>query len=430
MTMLRETGLSFKEAENRPKGRYEVTLIDEGWGSSGYYSAEVLERDGPRIFPIGTHMYINHPSQSESVDRPERDIRDLAGTIVSTPKMKGIALTAEVEVKPHWLDFIEAVKNDTGVSIRANGISEKGAAAGREGPIVKALTEGHSVDFVTKAGRGGKIEALIESAHEKSVELDEARNAGNYYEARIHRDFTSHADYMFGEGYLTRDERIALSSAIGEALTAFNTSVESNAPGLYDRDPWAEAPGAETAVEESETKVEPTTENKEARMGAENEDKLSELTESVRKLKEADEAKGKEIDALKESAQKDKERADAAENKLLAVEAGRVVGEALGKVEGLPTTAVKRISESVLKGDLPKMSDGHLDKSLLLERTQEAAKEELKYLAESGVTKSSTVVESGSGSDKSDEQTDEALKESFIAAGMSEEEAIVAVKGR
>jgi hypothetical protein len=428
MTMLKEAGGAVAEAENRPKGRYEATLIDAGWGSSGYYSEELLERDGPRVFPVGTHMYMNHPSQSESVDRPERDLRDLMGTIVSTPRMKGINLVAEIEVKDHWVDFVESVRSDSGLSIRANGVAEKGSAAGRDGMIVKALTEGLSVDFVTKAGRGGKIEALLESAHEKTVELGEARNAANYYEARIHRDFTNHADYMFGEGYLTRDERISLSSAIGDALTEFNSSVESNAPGLLERDPWAEAPGNETAVEENKKQAEDdSVEIKEAQMGVD-EDKLSELTESVRKLEEADKAKDSKIESLEESARKDKERADAAENKLLAVEAGRIVGEALGKVENLPKAATVRISKTVLEGELPKMSDGNLDKSLLLERTQSAAKDEMEYIA-STTGKSSTVVESTS-SEKSDEQYDEALKESFMSAGMTEEEAIVAVKGR
>lgn len=424
MTMLKEAGGSVVAADNRPKGRYEVTLIDEGWGSSGYYSAEVLERDGPRIFPIGTHMYMNHPTQTEAIDRPERDLRDLMGTIVSTPRMKGIELVAEVEVKDHWIDFVESVKDDSGLSIRANGVAEEGSAAGKDGMIVKALTEGHSVDFVTKAGRGGKIKQLLEHAHEKSVELGEARNAGHYYESRIHSNFTSHADYMFGEGYLTREERIGLSSAIGDALESFNTSVEANLPGLYERDPFAEAPTTDTVVEESDT---PT---KEAQMGDVDAKQLSELTESVRKLEEADRAKDEKISSLEESARKDKERADNAEGKLLAVEAGRCVGEALGKIENLPKAALAKISTSVLEGELPKMSDGNLDKSLLLERTQAAAKSELEYLASIGEgSQSSTVVESGS-SEKSEEQLDEALKESFIASGMTEEAAIAAVKGR
>ena len=44
-------------------GRLAVQIINPGWGSSGYYSQDVLEaaaRD--RVFPAGTHMYINHPT--------------------------------------------------------------------------------------------------------------------------------------------------------------------------------------------------------------------------------------------------------------------------------------------------------------------------------------------------------------------------------
>ncbi len=54
-------------------GRLLVQLITPGWGSSGYYSEDVLEAAGrDRVFPAGTHMYIDHPSESETFDRPER----------------------------------------------------------------------------------------------------------------------------------------------------------------------------------------------------------------------------------------------------------------------------------------------------------------------------------------------------------------------
>jgi hypothetical protein len=52
--------------------------------------------------------------------------------------------------------------------------------------------------------------------------------------------FTDLADDMFGEGRLSRDERIALSNAIGEGLTAFNAVVAEKVPHLYERDIWDE----------------------------------------------------------------------------------------------------------------------------------------------------------------------------------------------
>lgn len=47
-------------------GHIKVGLITPGWGSSGYYAAEVLESAAAdRVFPAGTHIYFDHPSASE-----------------------------------------------------------------------------------------------------------------------------------------------------------------------------------------------------------------------------------------------------------------------------------------------------------------------------------------------------------------------------
>ena len=409
----------------------EITLIQEGWGSSGYYSAEVLERDGPRAFPPGTHMYINHPTEAERQARPERDVRDLAAVLVSTPRMRGIELVAEAEIKQHWAPVIDALAEDIGTSIVANGLAEHGKAGGKEGPIIKALTEGLSVDFVTKAGAGGKIGPLIESAHAKSVELREARNSANWLESRIHQDFTVRADELFGDGRLTREERIALSTAIGEALTAFNTSVEANAPGLLDRDPFAEAPTGELSVEET-TELDESSRTKESDMDQEKE--LSELKESVRRLEESDRDKDRKIQELEESTQKEKDRADRAEEVIRSQEAARLVGEALGNVEGLPKSAVTRVAEAVLRGDLPTTEDGKLDSEKLKESTVEAAKQEAKYIA--GLTgqpvdaSESIIVSGGEGSGKTGTDNEAALVEAFRSRGMSEEAAKIAAKGR
>ena len=57
------------------------------------------------------------------------------------------------------------------------------------------------------------------------VALNEAANVGDWMESRIHLRFTEVADYRFGDGYITRPERIILSSAIGDALNAFRAKV-------------------------------------------------------------------------------------------------------------------------------------------------------------------------------------------------------------
>ena len=52
-----------------------------GRGTSGYYPAEVLERDGPKVFPAGTKNFWNHQTDAEEAARPEGDLRDLASVL-------------------------------------------------------------------------------------------------------------------------------------------------------------------------------------------------------------------------------------------------------------------------------------------------------------------------------------------------------------
>lgn len=148
-----------------PQGRIAVGIINPGWGSSGYYSADVLEaaaRD--RVFPAGTHMYINHPTATESFERPERDLNTLAAVLTEDARWDGNTLVAEAQVFSTWREPIAEMADVIGVSIRGAAEVEEGEAEGRRGRIITRLVEGSSVDFVTKAGRGGKILQVLESA--------------------------------------------------------------------------------------------------------------------------------------------------------------------------------------------------------------------------------------------------------------------------
>lgn len=429
--LIKEAGDATAVEPNLRGGRrYDVTIIEEGWGSSGYYGGEMLKRDGPMVFPVGTHMYIDHPTEREDAERPERSVRDLAATIVEAPRMAGTKLKAVAEVKEHWAPVIEALSSDIGLSIRAHGLVEHGKAGGREGPIVKTLTEGLSVDFVTVAGAGGKIERLIESARGQAgteVELEEKRNMANWIESKIHQDFTVRADEMFGSGYLTREERIALSSAIGDALTVFNTSVEENVPGLLGRDPYEEAPGGDAVVEENGGS---SRTDKEDQMS--DTDKTSELQESVRELTDKVSGLESKLSEAESKMQDEKDRADRAEDALRQRDAARIVGEAIKPVEGLPERAVRRVVESVLRKEIPLDADGKIVESELKDRAVKAAEEELEYLG--GKSSGASVSESGSRVGTSDENqgevTTDDLAEAFRGLGASEAVAKLAAEGR
>lgn len=149
-------------------GRGMVKIIQAGWGSSGYYPADVLKRDGAKAFPAGTHMYLDHPTAQEARDLPERSVSKLAGKTLSDARWienhpHGAGLYAEVEIKPSVRNDLDAIAQDIGTSIMASGTYELGEAEGKKGKIITAITQGDSIDFVTRAGAGGLIVPLLES---------------------------------------------------------------------------------------------------------------------------------------------------------------------------------------------------------------------------------------------------------------------------
>jgi hypothetical protein len=155
-----------------PKGRRFRARIIAGdvQGSSGFYPATMLKRDA-KVFREGLPVFLDHPGATESYDRPERSVRDLAGKLATTAVYERDGLYADVEVYPHWAPVIEAMAGDIGMSIRASGTVEPSQQEGIRGPIVTSLAEATSVDFVTAAGAGGKIVALLESARAQSGDL-------------------------------------------------------------------------------------------------------------------------------------------------------------------------------------------------------------------------------------------------------------------
>ncbi len=63
-------------------GMLDVLLINEGWGSSGYYPSDMLQEAAKdKVFPAGTQMFINHPTATEAEERPVRDLNYLAAVL-------------------------------------------------------------------------------------------------------------------------------------------------------------------------------------------------------------------------------------------------------------------------------------------------------------------------------------------------------------
>jgi hypothetical protein len=159
-----------KLREQERNGRALIRIITPGWGSSGYYPAEVLRRDGPTVFRAGTQLYLNHPTRTEETERPERDIRDLAGKLASDAVWFDDGLYADVEYYNNHRPLIAAIGEDLDVSIRADGTYRTGEAEGRKGRIIEQLVRAESIDFVTRAGAGGRVARLMEGRQDKPIE--------------------------------------------------------------------------------------------------------------------------------------------------------------------------------------------------------------------------------------------------------------------
>ena len=163
------------EAKVRRDGTVPIKIIAPGRGSSGYYPAEVLERDGPNVFRKGLHSYWDHPTATEATERPERSLRDLAGTLASDARWEaagaaGPGLYADLEVFGPYRDAVAELAPHIGMSIVASGRAAMGEVDGVTMPIISELVAARSVDVVTAAGAGGQILSLFEAARAPRTE--------------------------------------------------------------------------------------------------------------------------------------------------------------------------------------------------------------------------------------------------------------------
>lgn len=153
-------------------GLFRVRIIDAGQGSSGIYPAETLQAAaGARVFAEGTHVYLDHPGMGEEIDRPERSVRDLAGVLASDAVYNETdrALDADMRIYSPYRQVVSEMADDIGMSIRALVEAEEGEWEGHQGMIMREIIEAASVDLVTRAGRGGKILSVLESARKRAV---------------------------------------------------------------------------------------------------------------------------------------------------------------------------------------------------------------------------------------------------------------------
>jgi hypothetical protein len=152
-----------------------VALIQPGWGNKRdrhYYPRDVIERDAG-VF-AGVKMY-----ESDHRDQ-EKSTRTWVSTVTG---IKGFTADGApiAAVSVHDRDFAErliALDADgllpkMECSILAAGRARKGEVGGQRGHIVEAITSAESVDWVTRAGAGGRVLALAETEHGGSMDENE-----------------------------------------------------------------------------------------------------------------------------------------------------------------------------------------------------------------------------------------------------------------
>ena len=150
--------------ESLGEGKYRIRIIVPGQGSSGIYTAENLAESAP-LFKAGMEMFIDHPTESEEWERPERSIRDYAGVFLEDATVgEDGALYTVCKVFSGMNNLIKDKWEHIGVSINAwcnEPIAETG--------VVPVFAGVRSVDFVTAPGAGGGIVDLLESNRNNSI---------------------------------------------------------------------------------------------------------------------------------------------------------------------------------------------------------------------------------------------------------------------
>lgn len=168
------TGISVSEAA---RSNYPIKVISPGTGSSAHYSASVVEKMAPLVKP-GTLMFWNHQTSAQEAERPEGDLDHLAAIITKQGVWnengpKGPGVYAEAKVMADYAQKVEERAPHIGLSIRAGGTSTGKTVNGK--PELKSIDHIESIDYVTKAGRGGM--ALVEAATYAGLLPEAARPA-------------------------------------------------------------------------------------------------------------------------------------------------------------------------------------------------------------------------------------------------------------
>lgn len=348
------------ESPGRAGKRYKARLIDAGEGSSAFYSPEALQQAATdRIFAKGTRIHLDHPRRSDDRDLPERSVKDWCGVLDedATYNETAQALEAPIRIFSPYQQMIAEMWDEIGMSIRAWADTEP-TPTGK--PKITRFTEAGSVDFVTQAGRGGKLLEVLESRmaeatyRDRRDQIDTAvkdtyQTDQHYVWVRDFDDttvwFETDDNHCWQQAYTVADDDLS--------VTLTGDAVEVRPVTQYVPVQPTDQAGSNS---ESTTEGEPVMDTKEL------EAQIEALQKQVAELT----AKNTTLESWKQN----RENAD----KALA---------ALPTVEGydqLPEPSQERVAESLVK-DVPATDAGDFDAERFNEAAAAAVKREVDYLA-------------------------------------------------
>ena len=160
------------EVEGQPTGAvWAVTVIKAGDSLNGrHYPASTLEAAVP-LFE-GAKVFADHPSRDEERSRPERSVRDVIGWLQeATWHAADQAIRAQLHLseaagalRQLLVDAWRGNRADLlGLSINAEGQIEESVQGGKRRRLVASISAVRSVDLVTVAAAGGRLERLVAS---------------------------------------------------------------------------------------------------------------------------------------------------------------------------------------------------------------------------------------------------------------------------
>lgn len=238
--MLTETEIleagSIAPAGDLVGSRYKVRLIEGNkLGSTGYYPAETLLRDGPKVFTKGTPMFLDHQTPEERANRPNGSVTLWAGELAEDAYYDNDGLYAEINVFEHQQPLIKSLKDKIGISIRARGIVQDETINGQKVPVFKQLTLGRSADFVVKPGAGGKIVSILESALDSETASESEEGSENMDEvlkelASLRTDFVGRLETLEEAAKPAEvvEEKLTDESVMDKAIELAEAFVSSN----------------------------------------------------------------------------------------------------------------------------------------------------------------------------------------------------------